>query len=242
VGDLLIFTTDSYEEPVVTALNKKTGDIVWRTTRSHKVKNHFSFGTPLVIENGGRTEVVSAGSGMIGGYDPETGKELWRVTYPMGFSISNRPVYEDGLLYFSTGFQRPMFFAVRMDGALGDITESHVVWEYRKSMPKTPSPNYVNGSVITLEDDGRLQSFDAKTGEHQWLENLKGKFAASPVQIGDVLYLINEEGRCYILQVNDQACKILNEIDMGEQALASPAIVDNTIYLRTQPHLWKIAN
>ena len=85
VGDLLVYTTDSLEEPVVTALYKKTGEIAWRTTRSHQVKNNFSHGTPLVIENHGRTEIVSPGSGMVSAYRPEDGKELWRVRYPMGF-------------------------------------------------------------------------------------------------------------------------------------------------------------
>lgn len=241
VDDLLVFTTDSFEEPVVTALYKETGKIAWRTTRSHQVKNNFSHGTPLVIENGGRTEIISPGSGMVGAYRPEDGKETWLVRYPMGFSMSTRPIYVDGVLYMGTGFSRPSFYAIRVDGATGDLTDTHVKWMYHKSMPKTPSPNFVNGNVITLEDDGRLQSLDAETGELRWMEPLRGKFSASPVQVGDLLYIVSEEGLCLVIRVRDDGCAIISEMEMGEETLASPAVVDNTIYLRTRHHLWKIS-
>jgi len=241
VGDLLVFTTDSFEEPVVTALYKDTGKIAWRTTRSHQVKNNFSHGTPLVIENSGRTEIISPGSGMVGAYRPEDGKELWLVRYPMGFSMSTRPIYVDGVLYMGTGFSRPSFYAIRVDGATGDLTDTHVKWMYHKSMPKTPSPNFVNGNVITLEDDGRLQSLDSETGELRWMEPLRGKFSASPVQVGNLLYIVSEEGLCLVIRVSDDGCEIISEMEMEEETLASPAIVDNTIYLRTRHHLWKIS-
>ena len=96
------------------------------------------------------------------------------------------------------------------------------------------------GNIITLEDDGRLQSLDAETGEWRWMEPLKGKFSASPVQVGELLYCVSEEGLCYVIEIKEDGCEILNEIDMGESAFASPALVDNTIYIRTDPHLWKI--
>lgn len=241
VDNLLVYTTDSFEEPVVTALYKGTGEIAWRTTRSHQVKNNFSHGTPLVIQNNGRTEIISPGSGMVGAYRPEDGKELWLVRYPMGFSMSTRPIFVDGMLYMGTGFSRPSFYAIRVDGATGDLTDTHVEWMYHKSMPKTPSPNYVNGNVITLEDDGRLQSLDSETGELRWMEPLRGKFSASPVQVGDLLYIVSEEGLCLVIRVRDDGCEIISEMEMEEETLASPAIVDNTIYLRTRHHLWKIA-
>ncbi len=240
VGDLLVFTTDSVEAPIVTALHKDTGKIAWRTTRSHQVKNNFSHGTPLVIDNNGRTEIISPGSGMVGAYRPEDGKELWRVRYPMGFSMSTRPIFVDGILYMGTGFARPSFYAIRVDGATGDLTDTHVKWMYHKSMPKTPSPNYVDGNVITLEDDGRLQCLDAETGELRWMEPLMGKFSASPVQVGDLLYSVSEEGLCYVLRVSAERCEIVSQIEMGEETLSTPAIVDDTIYLRTRHHLWKI--
>ena len=107
-------------------------------------------------------------------------------------------------------------------------------------MPKTPSPNYMDGNIITLEDDGRLQSLNSETGEQRWMEPLKGKFSASPVQVGNLLYIVSEEGLCYVIRVRDDGCEIISEIPMEDETLATPAIVDNTIYLRTRHHLWKI--
>jgi outer membrane protein assembly factor BamB len=240
VDDKLVFTTDSVEEPVVTALYKKTGKIAWRTTRSHQVQNNFSHGTPLLIDNHGRKEIISPGSGMVGAYRPEDGKEIWKVRYRMGFSMSPRPIFVDNVIYMSTSFSRASFLAIKVDGATGDLTDTHVLWSNHRSMPKTPSPNYVGGNIITLEDDGRLQSLDSKTGEQRWMEPLIGKFSASPVQVGNLLYIVSEEGLCYVIRVRDDGCEIISEIPMGEETLATPAIVDNTIYLRTRHHLWKI--
>ena len=241
VDGLLVFNTDGVKAPAVTALHADTGELAWRTARSHTVRNNFSFSTPLVIDNRGRKEIISPGSGMVGAYRPSDGKELWRVTYPMGFSLTPRPIFVEDRVYLSTGFMRPSLYAIRVDGATGDLTESHVEWKYSRSMPKTPSPIFSMGGVLTLEDDGRLQSVDAQTGELRWRKALKGKFSASPVLVGDLLYCISEEGLCVVIRLRQDECEILSEIDLGERALASPALVDNALYIRTHPHLWKIS-
>ena len=241
VNDLLVFTADSFEEPVIIALHLDTGKIAWRTERSHKVKNNFSFGTPILISNQGETQIISDGSGMVGAYRPEDGKELWKVRYKMGFSISTRPIFVNDMLYMATGFGRPSFYAIRVDGATGDLTDTHVEWQYHKSMPKTPAPNYVNGTIITLEDAGRLQCLDAETGEHLWIEPLKANFSASPIQIGNRIYIMSEEGRCFVIDIDREGCEIVAENELEEEALTSPVIVDNAIYLRSHPHLWKIS-
>ena len=241
VDGLLVFNTDGVEAPMVSALYADTGKIAWQTIRSHKVKNNFSFSTPLVIDNRGRREIISSGSGMVGAYRPEDGKELWRVTYPMGFSLTTRPILAEDKVYVGTGFMRPSFYAIRVDGSMGDLTESHVEWKYHKSMPKTPSPIFALGSVLTLEDDGRLQCLDAQTGALRWRQPLKGKFSSSPVLVGDLLYCMSEEGQCFVIRLLEDGCEILSEIDLGEPTLASPALVDNALYIRTHPHLWKIS-
>ena len=241
VDDLLVFTTDSFEEPVITALYLDSGDIAWRTERSHKVKNNFSHGTPLVISHQGETQIISPGSGMVGSYRPKDGKEMWIVRYKMGFSMTTRPIFVNERIYMATGFGRPSFYAIRVDGATGDLTDTHVEWQYHKSMPKTPSPNYVNGTIITLEDAGRLQCLDAETGEHLWVESLKANFSASPIQIGNRLYILSEEGRCFVVDVDRGGPTIIAQNDLEEEALATPAIVDNALYIRTHPHLWKIS-
>lgn len=244
VGDLLVYTTDSFEEPSISARYKKTGEIAWKTTRGYQVKNNFSFGTPLAIEGNGETQIISPGSGMVGAYRPSDGKELWYVTYRMGFSLATSPLYVDGDIYMSTGFSKASFLAIDLDRARGplegDLTETHSKWLYHKSVPRASSPNFVDGNVIILEDMGRLQSLDPETGELNWMHPLIGNFSAAPVQVGNLLYLVNEEGVFYILEIRDDGCEVLFETEMGEETLATPAIVDNHIYLRTRHHLWKI--
>lgn len=241
VDDLLVFNTDGFANPSVTALFAETGKVAWQTLRNHEVKNHFSHSTPLVIKNRGRSEIISSGSGMVGAYRPSDGKELWRVTYPMGFSVTTCPIVVGESVIVGTGYQRPSLYSIRLDGATGDLTASHVEWIYAKSMPKTPSPNYAKGGILTLEDAGRLQSLDPKTGDSRWMESFRGKYSASPVLAGDdLLYILSEEGLCFVVRIKETGCEILSEIDLGEPALASPIVVDETLYIRTESHLWKI--
>ena len=90
----------------------------------------FSFATPLLITVHGRRQVISQGSGLVGAYDPQTGREIWRVRYP-GYSVVPRPVFGHGLLFVCTGFDAPSLLAIRPDGE-GDVTASHVAWTLKK--------------------------------------------------------------------------------------------------------------
>jgi len=242
VNGVLVYNQDAKDKPFVTALDAKTGKLAWQTSRNHEMKRKFSFSTPLVVNNSGRIEIVSAGSGIIAGYLPKDGQEIWRVTYPEGFSLTPRPVEAEGMLYFSTGFMRPSLYALRLDGATGDLTNSHVEWTTHRSMPKTPSPVYSEGMVFTLEDAGRLSCLDAKTGEPLWMESLRGNFSASPVLAGDTLYCVSEEGVYFALGVSREGMTLRSQVDFEERSLASPAIVDGAIYLRTLSHLWKLGS
>ncbi len=241
VDGLLVYNQDARDYPFVTALDAKTGELAWQTSRNYNARRKFSFSTPLLVNNQGRSEIISAGSGIIAGYRPQDGQEIWRVTFDEGFSLTPRPIEAKSILYFSTGFMRPSFYAIRLDGATGDLTESHVEWTTHSSMPKTPSPTYSKGMVFTLEDAGRLSCLDAKTGELLWMEPLKANFSASPVLVGDTLYCVSEEGAFLSLGVSREGLKILSRIEFGEEALASPAIVNGAIYQRTNSHLWKFA-
>ena len=137
---------------------------------------------------------------------------------------------------------RPSLYAIRLDGATGDLTDSHVEWVVHRSMPKTPSPVYKDGMVFALEDAGRLSCLDAKTGEVLWMESLKANFSASPVLAGDTLYCMTEEGLYFAIGVSKEGMALRSQVDFGERSLASPAILNETIYIRTESHLWKLGN
>ena len=128
-GDLLIFSCDGSDDAFVVALDKRTGKVRWKTSRRQPWDQAYS--TPLVIRVGDRDEVVSVGAYRAAAYDPQTGKEIWRVSYADGFSNVPRPVFGHGLVYIATGFQQPSLLAVRPDGA-GDVTKTHIAWTLKR--------------------------------------------------------------------------------------------------------------
>jgi outer membrane protein assembly factor BamB len=240
VGDLLVVNADAEIDPTIIAFHRKDGTIAWRTAREQKVRSTFSFSTPLVVETDGRTEILSAASGMIGAYAPDDGRLLWKVTYGEGYSVVPRPVVADGMAYVATGYNVPKLIAIRLGDATGDVTKTHLAWEVTRRMPKTPSMIAANGQILALDDTGTLTSLDSKSGEPVWTEKLSGNFSASPILTGDTLYAVTEDGVCYVVGISADAAKIRFEIDLAERTLASPVLLDNALYLRTEKHLWKI--
>ena len=240
VGDLLVVNADAEIDPTIVAFNRKDGTIAWRTPRGQEVRSKFSFSTPLVVETDGRTEILSAASGMIGAYAPEDGRLLWKVTYGEGYSVVPRPIVAEGMAYVATGYNVPKLIAIRLGKATGDVTKTHIAWEVTRRMPKTPSMIATGGQILALDDTGTLTSLDAKSGEPTWNEKLPGNFSASPILTGDTLYAVTEDGVCYVVKISPAAAKIQFETDLAERTLASPVLLDGALYLRTENHLWKI--
>jgi outer membrane protein assembly factor BamB len=115
-GNFLIFSTDGLDKQEVVALDKATGKLVWAAPRKQDPDKPFSFSTPLVITVNGQEQVISAGSGVVMALEPKTGKEIWRATYGDGYSVVPRPVFANGLVYLSTGYDTPTVIAVKPDG------------------------------------------------------------------------------------------------------------------------------
>lgn len=238
----LIFNADAARNPTVVALDAATGELAWRVERGVEVRSPFSFSTPLVIENGGRTEVVSPGSGMVGAYRPADGELLWKVTYDQGYSVVPRPVESGGRLYVTTGFGHPNLLAIRLEpGTRGDLTDSHLVWENERLIPKTPSIVAADGHLAVVDDTGRVSYFDAATGDTLWNLRLAGNFSASPVlAAGKYLYALTEDGIAYVIEISADEGKVIYQTDMGDRLFASPAVIGETLYLRSESALWKI--
>ena len=165
-GDLLIVSCDGSDDAFVAALDKRTGKVRWRANRRQPFDQAYS--TPLVIRVGDRDEIVSVGAYRAAAYDPQNGKEIWRVSYADGFSNVPRPVYGHGLVYIATGFQQPSLLAVRVDGT-GDVTKTHVAWTLRRAAPLTPSPLLAGDELYVVNDGGIATCLDAKTGEPRWI-------------------------------------------------------------------------
>ncbi len=241
VGDSLIFSCDGGHEPFLAALDAKDGQVKWKTPRNTPAQRTFSFATPLLIEMGSVSQLISPTSGFVGGYNPASGKELWRVRYGEGYSVVPRPVFAHGLLYVSSGFDNPILYAINPIGASGDVTDSHVVWTHRKQAPLTPSALATGDDLYFISDGGIATCADAKTDKVHWTHRLDGNFSASPVLAEGHIYFQSEQGMGFVIDAG-HTFKLLAENDLGERSLASYAVTDGAIFIRTEKTLWKIAS
>lgn len=239
LGDTLCFNCDGSSNPFIVALDAKSGEVKWKTPRNVAVRKSFSYCTPLAIELNGATQIISPGSGLVGAYDPATGHELWRVTYGDGYSVVPRPVYSHGLLFLSSGFDSPVMYAIKADGAKGDATASHVAWKSRKGAPNTPSALVVGDELYTVSDPGIATCADAVTGTVHWTHRFDGQFSASPVFAEGKIYFQTEAGVGFVIKAGKEF-EQLAENDLGEPSLASYAVSDGALFIRTDKHLWKI--
>ncbi len=241
VNDSLVFSCDGERDPFVAALDAATGAIRWQTPRHSPAKKQFSFSTPLAISVGGVEQVVSPGSGLVAGYDVRDGRELWRVGYGEGYSVVPRPVFAHGLVFVSSSFDAPVLYAIRPDGASGDVSATSVAWTSRKGAPHTASPLVLGDEIYFVSDAGIATCADARTGEVHWSERLGGGFSASPVAAEGRIYFQNEAGVGYVVKVGPKF-ELLATNDLAERSLASYAVADGAIFIRTEKHVWKVAN
>ena len=240
-GKQLIIPMDGEDVQFLVALDKETGETVWKQDRSTTFppENDYrgAFSTPLIFEADGKKQMVSTGSKAVWSYDPDTGKELWEVRYA-GWSNSPRPIVADGTVIINTGFEEPEFWAVRTNGS-GNVTDSHVVWKAKKRVPTIPSPLLIDGLLYFTADKSYVTCLDAKTGEVAWQERIGGTFLASPVSALGRLYFFDDKGRTTVLKAGREFEKLaFNTLDDG--FMASPAIVGSSLILRTKTHLYRI--
>lgn len=239
VDNLLIFSRDGADISVVTALDKTTGEIVWETQRDVEVDRKFSFCTPTLLEIDGRRQLIVPGSNVVQSLDPADGREHWRVRYE-GFSVIPRPIYESGLVFISTGYMRPSVLAIDPTGD-GDVTDTHLKWQSKTGVPNTPSLVSRNGKVAMISDAGIAVCFDAITGEELWKERVGGNYSASPLIVGDNMYLLSEEGVCTILNIAAEPKEVAKN-SIGERCLASFAVIENDLLLRSAEALYRISS
>jgi outer membrane protein assembly factor BamB len=237
VDDALIFGCDGAENPFLTALDKNSGKVLWKTDRKLGDRQTFSFSTPLVITVKGKKQVVSPASGGVAAYDPADGKEIWRVTYT-GYSLIPRPAFAAGLVIVTTGYDNPQVLAIRPDGE-GDVTKTHVAWTHKKNAPHTPSPLVVGDELYLVSDGGMASCLDAKTGEVHWQERLGGHFSASPIAADGKIYVQSEEGVGVVFKAGKRF-EIVAKNDLGEHSLASYAAADGALFIRTEKHVYRI--
>ncbi len=238
--DVLIICCDGHDVQYVTGLNKHSGAEIWKTDRDTEPTKGFSFSTPLVIDVNGQQQAVCPGSDAVFAYDPQTGKEIWRVNYPDGYSVTPRPIYGNGLVFVCSGFNKPVLYAIDPAGA-GDITESNVRWQLDRAIPHSPSVLLVDENLFVVSDKGIGTCLNALTGVEHWQERLGGNFSASPTYAEGHVYFQDEEGKTIVVAA-DTTFKELsrNSLADGERTFASYAIDGQAILLRSETALYRI--
>ena len=239
VAGKLIFTCDGASDPRVVALDAGTGKEAWQFKRPGDPPKKFSFATPLAIDVNGQTQVVCPGSGFVNALDPATGREIWRVQHD-GYSVIPKPVFGHGLVFFSTGYDSPAVMAVRPDGR-GDVTDTHVAWTLKKGAPHTPSLLLVGDELYMIADKGVATCVDARTGKEHWQERIGGNYSSSLVLADDKIFLQSEEGPAIVLRPGKTFEK-LSDTGFAEHTLASYAVGDSALYIRTESNLYRVEN
>jgi outer membrane protein assembly factor BamB len=249
--NFLILTMDGVDVQYLIALDKKTGQTIWKTNRSvawndensqdQMVKDgdrRKAHSTPLIVKVNGKLQMLTAGAKAAYAYDPLTGRELWRVRYD-AWSAAPRPLYRQGLAYLITGFGgKTELWAVRADGQ-GDVTDTHVAWKCDKMVSKTASPVLVDNLLYMVSDDGMLTCLEAETGSQVWRERIGGNYAASPIYADGRLYFFNQQGKTTVLKPG-RSYEVVATNTLASGFMASPAVAGKAFFLRTKTHLNRI--
>jgi outer membrane protein assembly factor BamB len=193
--------------------------------------------TPLIVTANGKPQMLSAGAKASYGYDPRTGRELWKVQYN-DWSVAPRPVFDRGLAYFVTGLTKKEMWAVKTEGQ-GDVTDTNVAWKLRSGVGKYASPILVDGLLYTAADESFITCVNAATGETVWTERVGGKFAASPIYADGRLYFPDQQGKTLVLKPG-RTLEVLATNNLDGGFMASPAVAGKALFLRSKTHLYRI--
>ncbi len=241
-NDLLIFHVDGADVQYVIALNKHTGDTVWKTDRSIDYSDmdpdiRKAYCTPLFTEVGGRTQMISVGAQGVMAYDPSDGTEIWKLRFD-GFSNVPRPLVGHGMAFINTGYNKPSLLAVRLGGT-GELGLDDIVWTLDKRVPARSSKLLIGDLIYMIHEGGVASCVEAKTGEVVWTERIGDQHSASPVYVDDRIYFFGQGGDVAVIAPGREF-KLLARNRFKEGFMASPAVVDGTMFLRGEKHLFRV--
>jgi outer membrane protein assembly factor BamB/protein tyrosine phosphatase (PTP) superfamily phosphohydrolase (DUF442 family) len=242
--DLVILQCDTQADSFIVALNANTGQTVWKTERDELP----SWGTPTVAVTAKGEELIANASNFIRGYDPRTGKELWRLGKSSKITAPT-PVFADDILVFASGRgpERPIF--VMKAGARGDLTlpdgktsSDAIVWSRTGRGSYMPTPLIYRGILYVLNNSGTFDAYNLKTGAELYRQRLPvigDGFSASPVAADGKIYLSNEDGDILVVAAGEKFAHIATN-SLGELLMATPALSEGVMYVRTAQSVFAI--
>jgi outer membrane protein assembly factor BamB len=245
--DRLIIVNDNEDQSFITALDKQTGEEVWRVDRDEG----SNWATPLVWNNDLRTEVVTPGTDRVRSYGLD-GTLLWEFRGMSSITIPT-PFSDSGLVFISSGYVgdelRPAY-AVRL-GASGDISlqenetsNEYIAWSLRQAGPYNPSPLVYGEYYYTLLDRGFMTCHKARTGELVYskrrIERGSGAFTASPWAYDGKIFCLSEDGDTFVIKAGPEF-ELLGKNSLDEMSMATPALSQGSLIIRTASKLYRIA-
>ena len=235
----LIVPWDHEGQSYLFALDKKTGETIWKVERDEPT----CWATPLIVEHDGQKQIIMNGENYARSYDLETGKELWRCGGQTQRPVAS-PVHQDGLVIVGSGFRGAFVGAFELDGT-GDIAGTeNVVWSRDRDTPDIASLLLTEGRLYYYKaKTGLLTCVDAKTGEPYYSTERIGltNIYASPVATPDHIYLSDRDGTTVVIE-NSPELKIVSTNNLGETIDATPSPVDDQFFIRGEKHLFCISH
>lgn len=236
---VFVYWDDESENDFIVALDKKTGNELWRTPRSEAT----GWSTPLVAKHEGKAQVVVNATGNARSYDAETGKEIWSCSGQTANSIPT-PVASDNTVFVTSGFRGSALYAIAL-GHTGALEGTEAIrWSRSKNTPYVPSPLLVDGLLYTLSmNNAVLTCLDSKTGsvhyEAQKIEGLTGVYA-SPVSANDRVYVLGRDGNCAVLK-KGTSFEVLQTNKLNDKTDASIALAGKDLFIRGHRNLYCIS-
>jgi len=231
--DKVIIVGDNRGESYVVALSKADGKTVWRTLRE---TSDISYGTPLVREIAGRTQMIVAGNKSVTAFDPNDGSRIWFVKGPSDECVASTFYSERlGLVFAGSSYPQRNMLAIKPDGT-GDVTKTHVVWKNMKNGSYVCSPIIEGEYLLTVNGEGLMSCLDPATGKPFWEEKME-KHHASPVSINGLVYFTDDNGLITVIKPGPRFDRVA-AYELGEKTYCSPAISDGQVFLRGEKTLF----
>ena len=232
--DLVIVNGDHDGESYVVALDRRSGETVWKTERRHKTRSYV---TPLLRRIDGQPHLVFSGSKQITSLNPRDGSTWWTIDGPTEQFVASM-VFDGEKFYMSAGFPTHHVMGIHSDG-LGNVTDSHVAWHSTVAKSYVPSPAVIADKLFVADDRGILNCFDTHSGDRIWRERLAPHFSASLVTAGGLVYVTSDEGTTFVIRPDDNV-HVIAENSLGQNCYSSFAISEGQIYARGKTDLFRI--
>jgi outer membrane protein assembly factor BamB len=240
--DLVIVQADGHKQSFIAAFNLKTGKQAWRVERDEIT----SWATPVIYQGKNRTELIANGGRYIRGYDPLTGKELWRFSDSNTQVKMQAPQISNDLIYVTGGYPPGRTMWVFRPGAVGDISlksgetkNDYIAWSSTSGSPYTPTPLIYGDLFYALADNGVLSAYEAGTGVRVYQQRLPTSFSASPVAADGKLFLASEDGDVLVVKTGREF-EVLAKNALGQPLMATPAITQGMLILRGENTIWAV--